>query len=197
MADRSRASNDPLHALALRLRAGDEGVLKEILQALRLSMAGSLRSRFGKLLSTHDVEEVLSNALFRLWQSRGRYDPQRAPLALWFFIAVRSSAIDLLRKRARSPRVDSPAEWSIPARDHFRAEEADVASPELARLHELLQQLPEADRRILLTFGERRDEGAWVGELAEELSMTANAVRVRKSRLLDWLRQKMTDDAQP
>src|SRR5437588_370314 len=72
-----------------------------------------------------------------------------------------------------------------------------LASRELARLHELLQQLPEADRRILLTFGERRDEGAWVGELAEELGMTANAVRVRKSRLLDWLRQKMTDDAQP
>jgi RNA polymerase sigma factor (sigma-70 family) len=196
MADRSQPSNDPLYALALRLRGGDESVLPEILEALRPAMTGSLRSRFGSLLSTHDVEEVLSKALFQLWQSRDRYDPKRAPLALWFFLAVRSAAIDLLRKRARSvTTVNSPAEWAVTARADPRTDEADRPSPDLLRLRVLLDQLPEPDRRILLAFAEKGDGGAWASELAEELAMTANAVRVRKSRLLDWLRQKMSEDA--
>ena len=38
------------------------------------------------ILSLKDVEDALSIALFRLWQTRKSFDPNRSSLATWFYL---------------------------------------------------------------------------------------------------------------
>src|SRR5215471_17337087 len=95
------ASNEIVQA-ALRLQQGDVSALELVLRTLGPRVAAGLQKRH-PALGVEDIEDVLSAASHRLWQSRDQYDPSRGSLAAWFFIIADNLARDLIRKDARLP----------------------------------------------------------------------------------------------
>jgi RNA polymerase sigma factor (sigma-70 family) len=175
------------HALAERLRRGDESVLLDILRDLAPKVRNRLRSRFGHFLSEDDYDDLLSMALYRLWMLREKYEPEKGSLASWFYLISRSLAWDFLRQHPRPAQlaVETLAEW---AEARPQRETPVPQSEDLKRLHCALDSLPEIDRRILLAFASRVHEDDWTSDLVAELAMPASTIRVRKFRALAELR---------
>jgi RNA polymerase sigma factor (sigma-70 family) len=175
------------HALADRLRRGDESVLADILRDLAPNVRSRLRSRFGSFLSEDDYDDVLSMALYRLWISRDKYDQEKGSLAAWFYLITRSLAWDFLRQRPKpAPHsAETLAEW---AETRPPRETPVPQSEDLKRLNVALDGLAEIDRRILLAFASRVHEDDWTSDLVAELGMPASTIRVRKYRAVAELR---------
>ena len=89
-------SNSP-QDLGARLRAGDDDVLEMILKTHGPPIVALLRQRFSGPLTATDLEDVLAAALFRMWQHRLRFDPERASLRVWFFRIAENVARDVFK----------------------------------------------------------------------------------------------------
>ena len=88
--------------LGERLRAADEQTLAEILRLYGPFVIAILRSRFQGVLSPSDVDDVVSIALFRLWQARENYDGMKSSLRVWFLrIAENAARVGELRFKPR------------------------------------------------------------------------------------------------
>lgn len=184
------SEKDPSHlhrSLADRLRQGDKSALADILKYLAPDARSRLRGRFGPFLSEDDCDDVLSMALYRLWMSREKYNPEKSSLAAWFYLIVRSLAWDFLRQRPRPPHY--AAERLVeqaPARPPH--ETRTPQSEDVKQLILAMDGLAEIDRRILLGFASRTHDDDWTSDLVAELGMPASTIRVRKFRAIAELR---------
>ncbi len=201
-------SNSPLDP-GSRLRAGDDAVLEVILRTHGPPVVALLKQRFAGQLTATDIEDALATALFRMWQHRSRFDPQRASLRVWFFRIAENVARDVLKlgwHKARKLELSTDpvllAETTDPRQnDHTevdnRASESRKDDPphELRipseQLHELLALLPENQRRIVLADAESRDGIVASHDLAHELGIPASTVRVYRRRALERLRNEI------
>lgn len=192
-----------------RLRAGDDAVLEVILRTHGPPVVALLTQRFAGQLTATDIEEALSTALFRMWQHRSRFDPQRASLRVWFFRIAENVARDVLKlgwHKARKLELSTDpvllAETTDPRQNHHaevdnRGSEPrkDDAPHQLRipseQLHELLALLPENQRRIVLADAESRDGIVASHDLAHELGIPASTVRVYRRRALERLRHEI------
>ena len=166
-----------------RLWKDDTEVLADVYQAY----STGLRRRLTHVLhrSVHgDLDDLLSETLVRLWEHRHALKPD-TPLEGWLYVVARNLGIDLLRKR--ESLTDSPvAGIEEPSG-------TDPADSELVTaLQVALEELDEVERQILSAFARHGEGGRWAADLAEELPLTAEAIRVRKHRLLEKLRSTVT-----
>ena len=139
---------------------GDEEILTLLLQRDEKALS-ELKDRYGKkcysiaygiLQNRQDAEEVISDALFAVWQS---VPPDKPPvLSAYLFKTVRNKALCRFRDENREKRGTKDAvpfdeiDEYIP--DTFDTDEA-VQSNELATLlNRFLSQLKERDRRIFI-----------------------------------------------
>src|SRR5687768_2460640 len=97
--------------LALRLMTGDEDALRDVLRYLAPSVMSCLRGKYQKLLSAEDIEDVVSMALFDLWEYRHKYDDQKASLWTIYYLFADRTAQDVIsagwqqmRRRERTNR---------------------------------------------------------------------------------------------
>lgn len=170
-----------LEEITASLLRGDIEVLPRVVGCL----GGRARARLRRIrgLSEADREDVLSIALYRLWNKRDRFVPERSRLDGWFFLLVRNAAVDLLRHPSRAHEVAIGD-----AMDAFATPEEVPESPrhaELRRaLHAALEEFPEKDRRILLA-------GSGGAELSDELDMKPGSIRVRRHRAKEKLRARL------
>lgn len=187
-----------------RLLAGDEGVLDAILQTHGPTVLALLRQRLGGPLTATDFEDVLATALFRIWQHRARFDPNKASLRVWFFRIAENLARDVLKhgwqKARQLERSTEPARLAETV-DHRSVAPLDDVAPTSARrddlvfstelMRELLALLPEAQRRIVLADAESRDGTVASDQLSKELGIPPGTVRVYRRRALERLRHEM------
>jgi RNA polymerase sigma-70 factor (ECF subfamily) len=163
-----------LTELTRRLLGGDSQVLGDVLRLLGPRIERTIRSRLGNALADADYDDILSIALFRLWQRRPRFDPSQARLDRWFYVLARNAALDLLRhrKRRQEESLGDNAD-AIPARDltttGTRHEQLRV---DLSRA---LEQVSDTDKRILFS-------GLPEAELSRELGLRPGTIRVRRLR---------------
>jgi len=76
--------------------------------------------------------------------------------------------------------------------EELSTEEAVAAGSAAEQLFwEVFAGLSEADQRILLYHAQVNGEGHWAADLADEVGMTAGAIRVRRLRLMERLRAEM------
>ena len=196
-------SNSPPD-LSARLRAGDEEVLEVVLRTHGPPILALLRQRFIGPLTAADFEDVLAAALFRLWQHRKRFDPERASLRVWLFRIAENMARDVLKHgwhKAQQLELSTEPTQLAEVTDHRRshresdADEQDESS--LARripseqLHQLLALLPENQRRIVLADADSRDGVVASHDLAKELGIPQSTVRVYRRRALERLRREI------
>ena len=188
--------------LSQRLLENDQGCLDDILRSFGAGILGLLRHRFRDVLREEDLEDVLSMGLFRLWTSRDRYQADRASLRVWWYRICENAARDVLRmgwQKARAREVNSDdslagvSERRSPS--VFDSESAaNTVSPPTAVHHDLkevLSELPEVQRAILLADAAARNDVACSQRLADDLGLTASTVRVYRKRAMDRVRREL------
>jgi RNA polymerase sigma factor (sigma-70 family) len=186
--------------LGERLRAADEHTLAEILRLYGPFVIAILRSRFHGVLTASDIDDVLSIALFRLWQARENYDGMRSSVRVWFLRIAENAARDVLKfgwhkARRKEVSTDPPrlAEYADPGKNG-RAESGDMGlleRPEQSDLREILADLPEAQRKIILADAYSRDRVASSEYLAAELEIPVSSVPVYRKRAIDKIRKEL------
>ncbi|WP_400191207.1 RNA polymerase sigma factor [Hymenobacter sp. B81] len=153
-----------------RLRARDESALAEFYDKYSPALYGVILRIVRR---EEEAEDVLQEALVKIWHSFASYDPSKGRLFTWVMNVCRNLAIDKIRSRQyrvgnrTQPLDDSPAEYT-PAEATFR--------PEHLGLQEITRQLNPDQRQIidLLYFG-----GYTQSEAAEELNLPLGTVKTR------------------
>jgi RNA polymerase sigma factor (sigma-70 family) len=179
---------DPLQ-LALRLKQGDEAALAVVLHTLGPRVEGGLKKRHPGLRA-EDLEDVLSLASYRLWQSRSQFDPARGSLASWFFIIADNLARDLVRKEKRRPETLNDPD-QLPDRAGWAGDEAEETFPSRGELSKIVQRLSHVDNHIISVYAHTGGQGPWAAALAEDLGLSAGAIRVRCHRIKEKIRKEM------
>jgi RNA polymerase sigma factor (sigma-70 family) len=194
--DEERLMNQEHHVpdIVSRLKDGDEQALQTILHDYGPLLMRRLKSHFG--LNDADLDDVLSVTLYRVWMNRERFDPTKGRFDVWLYLIARNIAIDHIRQEKRWPfnRI------SLLLEELPEASDAEVSSAErsashgarpLKDLRNIVLSLPIHDRRILQAYLAADGQGSWASDLAEELRMSSDAIRVSRMRLLDKIRAEM------
>ena len=129
------------------------------------------------------AEEIVQDAMLRVWRSAGQFDPARAQVSGWVYQIARNRQIDLARRVPRAVLEEVVAPWT----------DAEVGSAlaleqETAQLRRALAALPPEQRDLV--------EKAYLGELThQEISrQTMLPLGTVKSRLrlaLERLRHEL------
>ena len=188
--------------LAQRLLENDQGCLDDILRSFGAGILGLLRRRFRDVLREEDLEDVLSMGLFRLWTSRNRYQMNLASLRVWWYRICENAARDVLRmgwQKARAREVHSDAAFvgisEQLSRSDFDSECVSHAVSTPTAMHldlkDVLSELPEVQRAILLADAAARDAVACSQRLGDDLGLPASTVRVYRKRAMDRVRREL------
>jgi RNA polymerase sigma-70 factor (ECF subfamily) len=131
------------------------------------------------------AEDVVQDAFLKLWNSAGRFDPERGSLRTWLTTVVRNRAIDYLRGRGGHER----QEREIPAQLEATGSGSDpwrevAASLERDAVREALERLPSEQRQAveLAYFG-----GYTNREIAEMIRVPLSTVKGRMRLALEKL----------
>ena len=134
------------------------------------------------------AEDLLQEALVKIWQQLPTYDPRKGSLFTWALRLCRNLGLDQLRsRRAQQARQTQPLEGSPAgpqASGGFR--------PEHVGLRELVAQLPPAQCQLLELL---YLEGYTMREAAQELELPLGTVRTRTRAGLRALRRAVGAEA--
>lgn len=154
----------------------DETQFKEEARALRPVLARDARRYLG---SADEAEDIVQDALLRLWQIRAEL---RSPMVALARVLVRNLSISALRSRKRTVSVEAIDVGDSPAADDSRYE----------RIVSLLGQLPSWQQTI---FRMRHMEGLDYADIAELTGTSAAAVRQAVSRARRTILQRYTSSS--
>jgi RNA polymerase sigma-70 factor, ECF subfamily len=133
---------------------------------------------------THDratAEDVTSEVFHKALANLKRYEWRGVPFSAWLLRIAANAIVDRAQRAAR--------ERPLPDDPHDPGTNPDLRAIEhRARLFRLVNQLPEAQRRVI---GERFVEQRSVREIAERLGKSEGAIKQLQLRALERLRAQM------
>jgi RNA polymerase sigma-70 factor (ECF subfamily) len=128
-----------------------------------------------------DAEDVVLEALARVWREAGRFDATRGSLRAWLTVMVRSRALDLLRARRRNERLTTNAARGNESVAGVGTSVTDPGDPaerdeERRRVLAALAELPAPQREAieLAYYG-----GLSQSEIAQRLGAPLGTVKTR------------------
>lgn len=133
--------------LMRRIAEGDEGAFRELagLHAPRmLRLAGRM------MRGTAEAEEVVQEALLRLWQEAGRWDPARGRLGTWLHVVTTRLCLDQLRRKQPLPLDDVAMEMLADGEPD--ALTVLLRDDELQALRQAMASLPARQRVAVALF---------------------------------------------
>jgi RNA polymerase sigma-70 factor (ECF subfamily) len=130
------------------------------------------------------AEDAVQETFTSVWRSARTYRPERGPGAPWLYAVARNAIVDDARGSLKESLAETPDEASDDAGPPERAEQGWLAW----QVHRALEELPDAERRVL-------ELAYWSGlsqsEVAEFLGIPLGTVKTRTrsalSRLADVL----------
>lgn len=190
---------NPEQCIIGRLLRRDQTALEDLLRDYGPFLNHYLYTRFKENLNVQDREDVIAKVLFRTWRYTGNSENQtriqrrRFSLTSWLRILARNAAIDLLRSRQRRPALPLSAATFRNQLSGNTARDDEAAPAEAAVLRDLrrlLSRLSRTERLIVLSAA--MPTGQSLGpRVAEELGLTRENYRKRKSRLIQRLRKEL------
>ncbi len=109
------------------------------------------------------AEDVAQDAFVRAWTHASVFDPRRGAAATWLLTIARNLSIDALRVRRPEPIDPGDLAFADLASGERLPEDAVLADEMLARLHDALAGIPEAQRRAVAL-------AAFYGRSAQEIA---------------------------
>jgi len=137
--------------------------------------------------SVHDRDDLLQEITARLWAAFGAYDQSR-PFITWMYRVALNVAIDHHRKQKRQGRTIAGIQ-DVGTATSLAPDAKVEHREEAAQLRNLLDQLSDADRALLLLFL----EGHSYNNIGEVLGISASNVGTRLNRLKNSLRDSLQD----
>lgn len=175
---------EPAAALLLRAAARDAAAFGQLArQVARPSLALAIR-----VVGDHQLaEDVVQEALSKLWREAGRFDPSRGSFAGWWRRILMNSALDSRRKLRVVTPLDEAGEVADPGPSPQRlAEQADLA----ARVEQAAAPLPARQRAAISLF---YGEGLSMQEIADALETSEKAVEGLLLRARTSLKELLKD----
>jgi len=197
-----RLSSEDQLVLVQRLKHDDESVLADILDSIGPRVDGLLKVRH-PYLKPEDREELVTDALFRIWQARHQFDPAKGSLQGWYFSIAENLLKDRYKRKRCQEHVCDPAELADNQHTKHRSGRWDetpetvIPSPQAQALSKILDQLTDVERRIVLAYAHTGGQGQWAVDLAEELAtdlgvdIRPGTIRVKRIRIYDKIRKRM------
>ena len=139
------------------------------------------------LANDDDAQDCVHDALVRLWQRPGSYDPQRGPLRSYLLVSVRNEALTRRRNSARHAIIEERAAQPGGAPFTYELEMSDPVERE--RLRCALAELPQEQKGAL--------ELAYFGQLthvqvAQRLGVPLGTTKSRIAMALRKLNAALT-----
>ena len=176
---------DELAPLVARAREGDEAALAELLARLRPGIVRYCRARLGRTGGSFgSPDDVAQEVCVAVLTALPRYVDQGRPFAA-FVYGIASHKVADAHRAAFRDRADVTDTLPDRADDAPGPEETAVAAADADTARQLLDQLPDAQRELLLL---RVVAGLSAEETGAALDMTPGAVRVAQHRALNRLR---------
>ena len=194
------AKNTDVHDdIALKLICGEESVYEDIVRNYAPAIQAWLLSLpFG--LSRDDAEDLVCEAIMRLWEKRERYDDSKGSVRSYLY----KIAKNLLLDRPKSSRFKTMQQerhvsdeymknLAAPKKKSASKSPEDQDMPILIAVRETLRELPEMQRKVLLEDAGATEELP-APELGEILGgIPAGTIRQYRKRGKDTLRRKLTE----
>ncbi|MFY9550793.1 MAG: sigma-70 family RNA polymerase sigma factor [Thermoanaerobaculia bacterium] len=130
--------------------------------------------------SRAEAEDLTSEVFHQALANLSRFEWRGVPFSAWLFRIAINALADHYRKTARDRSLELP---------EARREDAEDAE-RCARLHRLVAELPEEQRRVVrLRFSEEKS----IREVARELGKSEGAVKQLQFRALQGLRARVSE----
>jgi RNA polymerase sigma-70 factor (ECF subfamily) len=182
---RSAARDAELNRLATLAAAGDQGALEGLLGRIRPMVVQYCRARIGLgTLGTQSAEDIAQDTLMAVVGALRRWQPDKRVMSFVYGIAS-NKVVDAYRAAGRDRSVPTDVVPDAPDLDHG-PEQSAMRGGLLAELRNLLDQLPEHHREILVL---RVALGMTAVETAAAVGSTSGAVRVTQHRAMARLRE--------
>jgi RNA polymerase sigma factor (sigma-70 family) len=171
------------------IRERDGMGLRLLLQRHGGNVEGALRVWFRGHLKSTDIDEVVSAASFRVWQSIHTYAQDKGSLRAWFLVICRNLGRDLLRRR--NPVRHEAFDENVDPRLANSGERTDGPPQRLVQvLRECVAALPKLQKAVV-EADLRCDGTANAAELAKKLETTPNSIYVTRSHARRALREAL------
>jgi len=189
--------------MGMRLLQGDESVLEDILRAFGPPINRFLIRKYAGFLNNADAEDILSRALFNLWEVREDYDESKGSIRGLLFKIADNFAKDMLKSGWRKAKnlevnIDSYVlRGGADIAESYTGERcADVCLSEgdkkrLDDLKQIISNLPEVQRNIITADAHARDGKADSEYLGEKLEIPSGTVRVYRNRALRKIKEEL------
>lgn len=174
-------------ALVARIAAGDETAFRHFADR---HVGRMLRLAQSILGSAAEADEVVQEALVRVWRHAARWDGARGQPGTWVHTIVARLCVDRLRQRRHEP-IEAASEVADAAPSVL---EALSSRQEALALRAALASLPERQRVAISLFYHEELGGA---EAAATLRITLRAYWSLLERARRALRERMQRDAGP
>lgn len=128
-------------------------------------------------------QDLAQEIIYHIWKSGRSFDPEKK-FTTWMYRVALNVAISFYRKQSRAPDIIplSGIEDSLAGTDA-----TDEQEEKLARLQQLIQELRELDRALILLYLESKT----YREIAEILGITETNVASKINRIKEKLKQKL------
>eukprot|EP01136_Pigoraptor_vietnamica_P019784 Opistho-1_new@67830 len=128
-------------------------------------------------------QDLAQEIIYHIWKSGHAFEPDKK-FSTWMYRVALNVAISFYRKKSREPDTVALTEQEetlmMPAATDIRAEQ-------LSRLQQLINELKELDRALMLLYLESKT----YREIAEILGITETNVASKINRIKERLKQKM------
>lgn len=181
--------------LGLRLLEGDEGVQEDIIQLWQPQLQLALKYKYEDIFNEADIEDIVAEAILRLWRSRESYDESKGSIRALLFKIADNFAKDILRsgwKKAKKIAIDIESYVApCPSGNVVDVCLSESDKKRLKDLKHIIDQLPKDQRYIIMADANARDGKADSEYLSDELQIPPGTVRVKRKRALDKIKEEL------
>jgi len=167
-----------------KLKAADQQAIALIYDNYGGALFGLCLKMMG---SKEDAEEVLQEALTKIWRFAQSYDPDKARLYTWMINITRNTCIDQIRKNDRRPQIQD-----VDSSVYESGASVKTETPvDHIGLKEELAKLREEDRKVLeLAYF----YGYSQSEIAKKLRLPIGTVKTRARKAINELKTRLAKD---
>ncbi len=133
-----------------------------------------------------EIDDAVQEVFIDLWKHAGRFDPAVASELAFVSMIARRRLIDLFRRRKARPTTEVIPEFL--AEPEFEIGTAAQTEDELIRVREILTQLPEEQRAVLLAS---IADGLSHREVSERFGLPLGTVKTHIRRGLLFVRERL------